>query len=175
MRCWILLIACLGAWCAVAVAADSRPNAKEANELIKQLRELEKDGRYSEMVRPTARLVDIVRQIKGESSAEYAKWLGFQGAIHVAIGDYENAEKSLRSAVEVFQKVRRPLNKETRIMMVDARGARNRTARPQHRKEFLSDFSWASSSIRWGIETTPASRGERPRTWHARTNQMILY
>ncbi len=121
MRCWILLIACLGAWCAVAVAADSRPNAKEANELIKQLRELEKDGRYSEMVRPTARLVDIVRQIKGESSAEYAKWLGFQGAIHVAIGDYENAEKSLRSAVEVFQKVRRPLNKETRIMMVDAR------------------------------------------------------
>src|SRR5713226_3991840 len=59
----ILLFACLIPILSVTSACDSRPTTKDANELIKQLRELQSKGRYPEMVGPSRRLVDLVCQI----------------------------------------------------------------------------------------------------------------
>src|SRR5450631_1688049 len=121
MRGRILLISWLFVCYAASAMAGSRHSAKEANELIKQLKKLQSQGHYAEMVDPSKQLVEIVCQTKSSSSPDCGQWLTIQGVIYFAVGEYDNAERSSRAAIDVFQKVRRPLTKEMRDLASTAR------------------------------------------------------
>ena len=116
-----LLIVFIGVWCSVTVFASSQPSIKEANALREHLQELQAQGLYSDMLGPAARYVEVVREITGESSAEYAQALYVQGVVYGALSDYQNAEGSFRSAIHALQNLHKPLNKEMQALPVDIR------------------------------------------------------